>query len=474
MVKKSKKLIKNKKGEEKESPRMIELKHHARRKSIKEGMFATASFSFGNHYLSPFAIAINTSSSMVAMMGSIGGLLGPLAQLFGSRLIEKNSRKKIVLKAVFWESLMWLPMILIALLFYKGVITSILPLFFLIFFALHLSISNIAGPAWFSWIGDLVDEGYRGRWIAKRTLIHGFISIVLALGAAFFLDYFKSKGWVFFGFMILFGLSLLFRLLSWQFFKTQFEPKIRLKKGYYFSFWSFLTNAPKNNFGKFALYRAFLAFAQTIGASLFAVYILRTLGFSYVIYMTIVMMSSVFSISLIGLWGKFADRYGNYRTIMITSFFIPFIPILWTLSTSPVYLIIVPSIVGGLAWAGFNLAAGNFIYDNVSQTKRGLAVSYYNMLFGIGTFLGAGLGAILIQYLPIGLIFEPIILIFLISGIARILVVLFWIPKLKEVRKTKRFSGKSAFKNIILKETKPTLIEEGHQLMSIKKYLTAE
>jgi len=39
------------------------------------------------------------------MLSSITGLLGPLSQLFGSRLIEKFSRKKIILKTVFLESL---------------------------------------------------------------------------------------------------------------------------------------------------------------------------------------------------------------------------------------------------------------------------------------------------------------------------------------------------------------------------------
>ena len=462
-----------KKGEKKkeDSPRVKELKHQARRRSIKEGMFASASYAFGNHYLSPFAIAINMSNSMVAMMSSISGLVGPLTQMFSSRLLEKYSRKKIVLKAVFWESLMWLPLVIIGFLFYKGIIVSILPMIFMLFFALHLIISNTAGPAWFSWMGDIVDEEYRGRWFAKRNLIHGFVSVVLAISAAFFLDYFKNQGWTMFGFMILFFLAMTMRLLSWRFFKEQYEPEIRLKKGYYFSFWSFMVKSPKNNFGKFTLYRASLAFAASIAAPLFAVYILRNLGFSYIIYMIIIMMSSVFSISLLALWGKFADKYGNYKTITITSFLIPSIPILWTLSRSPVYLILVPSIIGGIAWAGFNLSAVNFIYDNVGQERRGLAVSYYNMLLGIGTFLGAGLGALLIKYLPTGWLIEPIILIFIISGIARMLVVMVWLPQLREKRKTKKFYGKSAFKSIILKKTKPTLVEEAHQIMSIKDYL---
>jgi len=418
------------------SKKLKEKKHKARRRSIREGIFATMHFSLGSQYISPFAIAINTSNSLVALLGSISGLLGPISQMSSSRLMERYSRKKIVLKAVLLESFMWLPFIAIAVLYFKGLILNLLPLLLLLAFAVQIFVANMAGPAWFSWMGDIVDEDFRGRWFAKRNLILGFIGIILSLIASFFLDYFKKI----------------------------------LKKGYYFSFWDFVVDAKKTNFGKFALFRTFLSFAQAIAAPLIAVYLLRTLKFNYTTYMIIILAGSVVSLFTLALWGKIADTYGNYKVILISSFLIPTIPILWILSPNPIYLILIPSIIGGIAWTGFNLSAGNFIYDNVSAEKRGLAVSYKNMLIGIGTFLGAGLGAILIKYLTTEII-KPITIIFIISGILRMLAVLFWIPKIKEVRKTKRLTSAKALRDLILKQTRPTLIEETHQLMSIKKYI---
>ena len=185
--------------------------------------------------------------------------------------------------------------------------------------------------------------------------------------------------------------------------------------------------------------------------------------------MILIFAGTFFSLLVIELWGKFADRYGNYRVLILTSIFIPLIPLLWILSPNPIYLFFIPSIIGGISWAGFNLAATNFIYDNVKAAKRGLAVSYYNMLVGIGVFLGAGLGALLIKYLNTTFI-EPIILIFLIGTAARMIVSFFGITKIKEIRKTQKFS-KGVFKHLILKEAKPTLIEEANQIMSIKDYL---
>jgi MFS family permease len=464
------KILKNPATTKTDSPKIRALKHQSRRHSIKEGMFASAKTAFGWNYLSPFAIAINASNSIVAMLSSIVGILGPLSQIFGSRLIERHSRKKILMKSVFFEALMWIPFIIIALLFYKGIIINILPIILLLTFAVYVIINNIGHPAWFSWMGDIVDEKYRGRWFSKRNLLNGFIAVIIGISSSFFLDYSKQNNLTMIGFVVLFFLAFIMRITCWKILKKQYEPKIKLEQGYYFSFWDFLLNNKKDNFRKFSIFRFWLNLACSISSPLLAVYLLRTLEFKYTIYMIIIFAGTIFSLTILELWGKFADKYGNYRIMVITSISIPFVPILWILSPSPIYLILIPSLVSGMSWAGFNLATGNFIYDNVSQQKRSLAVSYFNMLGGFGTFIGAGIGAILIKFLTIQTI-EPIIAIFIFGGIMRMIVMFYGIPSIKEVRKTEKFKGSRAFKDIILKEAKPTLIEEAHEIMSIKKYL---
>jgi len=456
----------------KDNPKVKKLKKQARRHSIKEGLFVSARTSFGDYYISPFAIAINASNSMVAMLTSIIGLLGPLSQTFGSKLIEKYSRKKIILKSIFFESLMWLPLIFIAILFYKGILINILPLMVLFSFAIYTILANIGHPAWFSWMGDIVDEKKRGRWFAKRNLLIGFVSVVLAIGASFFLDHLKSLDLTMFGFVTLFTFALIARLSSWRILKKQYEPKIKLKKRDHFSFWEFILNAPKNNFGKFTIYRALIGFASSIASPLIAVYLLRYLNFDYTNYMIITLGGTFASLFLLEIWGKFSDRYGNYRTMVIASILIPITPILWILYPKMWYLLI-PATISGAGWAGLHLASGNFIYDNISKEKRGLAVSYFNMIWGIGVFLGAGLGALLIKFLNTSFL-EPIIVVFLISALVRAIVAIWWLPKIKEVRETKKFSAQKAFKHIIFKEAKPTLLEEAHEIVSIKDYLATK
>jgi len=454
----------------KNSPKIEELKHQARNLSITEGIFATAKDSFGHQYVSPFAIAINSSSSMVAMITSINGLIDPLSQMFGSRLIGEYSRKRILLTTVFLEALMWIPFIAIAILYYQNILTGLLPLLVLISFGLYAVFKGLGHPAWFSWIGDIVDEKNRGRWFSKRALVIGFVSVALVIAAAFLLDYSKRNGLTMIGFITLFSLALISRLICLKSLKKSYEPKIKLKKSSYFSFWDFLKKSPKNNFGKIAIFRFLFTFATAISSPLLAVYLLRNLEFSYTIYMIITFAGTAFALIVMELWGKFADRYGNYLTLCIASGLISILPFLWILNSSPIYLIFIPSTISGIAWAGLHLTEKNFIYDNVSPQKRGFAVSYYNLFWGAGIFLGAGLGAILIEFIKTDFI-KPIILIFIIGGIVRALIALWWLPKMKEIRRTEKFTGSRAFKEIFLKGAAPTIHEEVSEIIHISKYL---
>ena len=52
------------------------------------------------------------------------------------------------------------------------------------------------------------------------------------------------------------------------------------------------------------------------------------------------------------------------------------------------------------------------------------------------------------------------------------IMVFIFLPKIKEIRKTRKFRGTKTFKNIIFKEAGPTLVEEAHEIISIKEYLT--
>jgi MFS family permease len=139
--------------------------------------------------------------------------------------------------------------------------------------------------------------------------------------------------------------------------------------------------------------------------------------------------------------------------------------VLWIFSSSPIYLIFVPILLNGIAWAGFNLATNDFVYDNVRPEKRGLALSYLNMLTGIGIFIGALIGAFLIKFLTIDFI-SPIFFIFILSGVLMMLAVIIFMPMIEEAREI----GKKKERNLVFKQIKPSVLGEVHEIMSLRRY----
>ncbi len=212
---------------------------------------------------------------------------------------------------------------------------------------------------------------------------------------------------------------------------------LKLKKGYYFSFFQFLKKAPKNNFGRFAIYTFLIYFAVQIAGPFFSVYMLKELKFNYLTFTLINISQSIASLLTLNLWGKFSDKYGNLKMLKICSFILPLIPVMWIFSSSPIYLILVPQMIAGISWAGFSLAASNFIYDTVSVQRRGICIAYYGLMNGIGIFLGGILGGFLATHLNIKFM-NVLLFLFLISGVARLLVALIILPLLREVRIVKK------------------------------------
>jgi len=430
----------------------ISDKERTMKLSIKEGCVSSVMSGFGDSNISLFALSLNANNLQMGFLSSFPGLISPISQIFGSRLMERFRRKKIVVAGVALHALMWFPMLVLGLLFYKNIFASHLATLLLVFYSIYAVFGAVAGPAWFSLLGDIVPENIRGKYFSRRNRICGTIALLAALTAAFFLDFFETKGLLLIGFSILFFMAGIFRLISAFLFAKHYDPKFKLEKGYYFSIWQFIKKAPHNNYGRFVIYVALMHFATAIAGPFFAVYMRRDLGLSVLAYTLINLTASVSSLLFMPLWGKFSDKYGNLELLRIGSMMIPFLPALWLFSKSPYYISLVPQLIGGLSWAAFNLGAGNFIYDSVSPQRRGICVAYFNVLVGFGTFVGATIGGFLAYYLSISFM-NVLLFIFLVSSVLRLAVALTIFPLIKEVRKVKKLE---TFKILHFKELLPS------------------
>jgi hypothetical protein len=124
----------------------------------------------------------------------------------------------------------------------------------------------------------------------------------------------------------------------------------------------------------------------------------------------------------------------------------------------------------------YSLEKINFLYSfffaSIVLLPGILIINHFFRVFAILFIVKYFLVSILIKYLTFSA-FSPIIIIFFISSVAKMISVVWWIPRIKETRSTTKFEGMRSVKHIF-REFKPTLIEEAHQLASLEKYLVDE
>lgn len=445
--------------------------------SIREGSISSISSGFGLSYLSPFALFLNATATQMGILHALASLLPSFIQLKVANLMQKMSRKKIVLNAVMARALLWIPILLTGFLFYFGVPYMIW--FLIILIGLCYLTTAIADTAWFSWMGSLVPDKGRGDYFSRRNLVIEFFSIVSMIIAAIILDgskkigahYGNILGITLLGFTIIFSLSFVFKIYSWALLKKQYKPHIKHKKKDYFTFGQFLRRSPHTPFGRFTLFRTIFNIAISISTPFWVVYMLRDLGLSYVWYMAITISAVLFQLLFLPLFGRMSDKFGNIKIISICSWVITAVPLFWIFSAFinddlmiKLYLLIIPSIISGFGWAGYNLAVNNYVYDAVSSPKRGFGISYMNLMAGIGAFIGASLGSFL-AWIDISFM-NSILFIFSVSTIIRLLVVTFGIKSLHEVRHVKKFSSE-----FIINEFRPVqgVIREAHNFEHLAK-----
>ena len=428
------------------------LKEKAKKLSIAEGSAYSVQEGFGLKNITPYALALGKNNpninAYIGFLSSAPALIGNLLQLFASRLLEKFSRKKIISTAVFSQALMWLSLIFVGFLFFRLSLNSNSSLLLLIFFyALLVVFGAFAGPAWISWMKDIVTKD-SGKYFGKRNKICGSVALVSMLIAAFLLDHFKKTN-LLLGFAILFFMAFIFRSISAFIFTKKYEPELKLEKEYYFSIKQFIKKMPYNNFGKFTIFISLISLATAIASPFFSVYMLKDLKFSYLQWTIVTISSSLASLFFMPVWGKFSDKYGNLKSMKISGFLVFLVPTLWLFSPLFLshklfllfYLIIIESF-SGMVWAGFNLTSSNFIYDAVTRQRIAICASYFNLINAAGIFIGATLGGFVSSLNFSFFSLTPILFIFLLSAIARFIAYAVMMPKIKEVRQVKEFNVK--------------------------------
>ncbi len=413
-------------------------KDHARKRFISQGAVSEASTNLSSFFIVPFAKAIGANVAHIGFLSAFSGLVAPLGNLWGAKLMERFSRKHIHISYTAWMAFIWLPIIMLSFMFSRQIGLVWLPYLLIAFYSLFIFFGAVKDPASFSWLGDLVNESERGHYFARRNKIIGWVGVMVSLVGGIVLYLFEAKTYVLAIYSIVFITAIFLRIVSLYQVKHVFSPHFKLKKASYFSFWSFIKRY--DNFGKFAVFQAFFNFAVMVASPFFGVYMLNDLHFNLFWFTAISLSSTIFYLLLTPLAGKFSDKYGNLPLLHVAAWAFPLTPLLWLFLKNPVLLFLLPGFTAGLGNAAFGIGATNYTYDSVGVQKRARCFSYSNLLSGVAIFFGSILGGLMIQYLHVSFM-NTTLFVFVIASALRFLVAIIFLPQLEEPQKKDRIKG---------------------------------
>ena len=407
------------------------------RHSLKDAAAFATMTGFGETYLSAFAVFLKATTPQIGMLASLPPLLASLTQIASAWLGRVTGhRKGIILAGAAMQAFAWVPILMLPFAFPDQAVPLLIGSV-----VLYHGGAHIVAPQWSSMMGDLVPERRRGRFFGLRTKIVTLTTFATLMLGGMLLHVFKGADRTHQGFVILFVIAAVARLVSiYQLSRMQDRGHnaALLEVPVSQTWWHRLRQSTAV---RFSVFFALMQFAVAIASPFFTVYMLRDLQFSYLNF-TLNTGAAIFTQFLtLTQWGRISDVFGNRRVLMVTGLFIPLMPILWTVSTNVWYLILLQGL-SGFSWAGFTLAAGNFVYDLTAANRRATYLAVHNVLANVGIFCGAILGGYLALVLPtsielFGKTFSwlsPLYGVFIVSTIARASVVAILVPRLKEVR----------------------------------------
>ena len=399
------------------------------RYSIYEGVFATLMTSVTTaSFISAFALVLGANDLEIGLISSLPLVLWTLAQIPAARIVETTGkRRRIAYICALFSRTLWLPLMLIPIFMFTNSITLLIVLL-----AISSFFGAIIGPAWASWMGDMVPVERRGAYFGKRNTILSIFTLMATIFAGLLLDFFPKNDTT--GFMILFFVGGVTGIGSAIVLKMTPEPpfkRVERKE----SFREELSKVLSNKRLKIFLIIFFLwNFAVSIASPFFVVRLVRDIGADYIWVSIEIIIATFFSILTFKYWGTFADRFGNKVIIGITAFGASFVPFLYIMVKQPWHIIPV-EVVSGIAWAGFNLAIFNYLLELSPEERRPIFSALFWVVMGISGIAGPIIGGLLAETYAHSyfLIFTGLEVTFFVSWALRITAAFLFLYALKEV-----------------------------------------
>jgi MFS family permease len=380
----------------------------ARRTLLWDGVFSRVMDTLtGGVFLAGLGLFLGADNFTIGVLASLP-FFAQVAQLGAVKLLlHVTHRRKIV---VVTTALMRLLLAALAvLIMLRGAALGAPTL--VAFMAVIALLAVIAAAAWNWWVRDVIERDQLGRYFGMRMRWTTLTAAATLLGAGVLLDYFVDRDQTAVGYGILFSAAALFGIVSTLFLALTPHPypKVAERRGRVLPLMmGVLRNEPNR---RLVLALSLTAATLTIALPFTAVYMLRSLEYSFVTVTVLALISQLAYVGSLKGWGHLSDRFGNQPILRISIGILVAALLGWSVAWADHglgLLVLLGSLhfLSGFAIGGIELTAGNILLKTAPENDapaylatlsltRAVAAGVATLAAG-AAWQGLGSGALLV------------------------------------------------------------------------------
>ncbi len=342
----------------------------------------------GETYLAAFVLALGLGELAAGLIAGAPMLAGAVLQLIAPWAVQRlGSRRQWVVAcaAVQGGSLLLVSMIA----FTEGRGRWLVFLAATLYWAAGLA----TGPAWNVWVTQIIPAYLRPTFFARRARIGHFGVMFGFIAGGVSLQLGNQAGNPLSVFAVLFAVAGCFRIFSAAMLALQSEPlPVHAREAPQLN--DLTAQQDGEPFWRVLSYMLLVQFSVHLAAPYFTPFMISHLELSYAGYASLIGVAFIGKIAAMHWAGTLAMRLGPRKLLWIAGLAISPLSAGWLLSTHFAWLAVL-QLLGGCAWAAYELAMLLVFFDAIPSRRRTAVLTLYNLgnaaAIAGGTLVGAGM-----------------------------------------------------------------------------------